>query len=136
MCYDENTPAAPGSAGQLCGVEMLLVLAVILLLFELWYTLAYLYAYAQTQERILLAPALQGLVMSVAVTVVVLAMLQLMPFSGWLVLTLFVSALLLSLVWRVGIGKTQLAQSYPRGVADILMFRRPAADLKRRVRSK
>jgi accessory gene regulator protein AgrB len=115
---------------------MLVTVAILLLLFELWYMLAYLYAYTQTQERLLLAPALQGLVMSIAVTLVVLAMLQIIPFNGWLVLALFVGALLLSLLWRTGINKTPLAQSYPRGVADILSFRRPAADLKRRVRSK
>ncbi|NJM09304.1 hypothetical protein HC891_28485, partial [Candidatus Gracilibacteria bacterium] len=106
---------------------LLVVVAVFLLLFELWYMLAYLYAYNQTQERILLAPALQGFVMSVAVTLVVLAMLQLIPFNGWVVLALFVGALLLSLVWRTRVSKTSLPQSYPRGwpIFSLFVARQP-----------
>jgi hypothetical protein len=43
----------------------------------------------------------------------------------------------ISLYWRrVPAGLMQFLKSYPRGTVDVLAFRRPAADLKRRVRTK
>jgi hypothetical protein len=54
-----------------------------------------------------------------------------------LVVLLLVAAMALSLVWRRHpAGLAQSLRSYPRGTLDVLAFRRPAVDLKRRVRTR
>jgi uncharacterized membrane protein len=106
------------------------------ILFELWYAVAYLYAYRQTREQLIWlqvgqAAALIALLIYIAATIARQSELNLLT-----VIALLVVALAMNMLWRQGLRRTSLALSYPRGIVDILSFRRPAADLKRRVRSK
>lgn len=110
---------------------------VAVILFELWYAAAYMAAFLQTRDRLLLLMVGQALLMLAAFGYLVLALL-----NGWaanpvLVVALLVGAMLLSFIWRRHpAGLAQLVKSYPRGTLDVLAFRRPAVDLKRRVRSR
>lgn len=106
-------------------------------LFELWYAAAFFYAYLQVRERLLLLPVLQAILMLIAFVYLGAALA-----NGWsanpvIVLGLLVVAIGISLYWRRSpAGVAQLLRGYPRGTADVLSFRRPAVDLKRRVRTK
>lgn len=106
-------------------------------LFQLWYAVAFLFAYAQTKERTLLLMVGQALLMLGA-----FAYLGLATLNGWsanvlIVGGMLVGAMLLSLLWRRHpSGLPQTLRFYPRGTMDVLAFRRPVVDLKRRVRTK
>lgn len=114
-----------------------IVLTAAVVAFELWYAAAFLVAYLQTRESMLLLPMAQALLMLAAFAYIGLGMV-----FGWqvhliLVLAPLIGAMVVSLYWRRAPGGLmQSLKSYPRGTLDILAFRRPAADLKRRVRTK
>ncbi|MCU0491401.1 MAG: hypothetical protein MUD01_07430 [Chloroflexaceae bacterium] len=121
----------------------LLVLTVLVAIFEIWWMLAYLAAYRQLQERLLLFQVWQGFAMAVLFSV--FAWFIAVPEAttgliGSLLLFLVVVLLIVSMwtnyIWRMRGGLKLLAQHYRRGLFDLLAFRRPAVDLKRRVRSK
>lgn len=113
------------------------LLTVVVILFELWYAAAFLFAYGQLRERFLLLPVLQALLMLAAFVYLSAALLNGWPINSVLVLGLLVAAMALSLYWRrVPGGLPLLLKSYPRGTLDVLAFRRPVVDLKRRVRTK
>lgn len=114
-----------------------ILLAVAVLLFELWYAAAFLVAYAQTRERLLLLMVGQAALMLAAFAYLGLGLLYGWQVSPLLVVVLLVAALALSLAWRRHpAGLAQSLKSYPRGTLDVLAFRRPAVDLKRRVRTR
>ena len=115
----------------------LIALTIFVVLFELWYAVAFLFAYNQVRERALLLPVLQAVLMLAAFVYITVAAM-----NGWstnppIVFGLLIAALLISIYWRrIPNGLTQFLSSYPRGTLDVLAFRRPARDLKRRVRTK
>jgi uncharacterized membrane protein len=118
-------------------VWLWILLAVGVFLFELWYALAFLVAYSQTRERMLLLMVGQAALMLAAFAYLALGLLNSWQVSPVPVVLLLVGAMLLSLTWRRHPqGLAQSLRSYPRGTLDVLAFRRPAADLKRRVRTK
>jgi len=113
------------------------LLAVAVLLFELWYAAAFLVAYAQTRERMLLLMVGQAALMLAAFAYLGLTLAFNWAINPILIVLLLVGAMVLSLTWRRHpAGLAQSMKSYPRGTLDVLSFRRPAADLKRRVRTK
>lgn len=113
------------------------VFVVAVALFQLWYAAAFLYAYTQTRERAVLLMVGQALLMLAAFAYLGVALI-----NGWaanviVVVLLLVGAMALSMLWRRHPqGLPTLLRQYPRGSLDVLAFRRPAADLKRRVRTK
>lgn len=114
-----------------------IVLTLVVVVFELWYAAAFLIAYWNTRERMLLLPVTQALLMLAAFAYIGLAMINSWMISPYLVVTLLIGAMGISLYWRrTPGGLMQFLKSYPRGTLDVLAFRRPAADLKRRVRTK
>jgi hypothetical protein len=115
----------------------LLLFTVAVLLFELWYVAAFLAAYTQTRDRMLLLMVGHSLLMLVALAYFSLSLLYNQPVNLFVVVVLLLGAVVLALSWqRHPAGLAQSRKSYPRGTLDVLAFRRPAADLKRRVRTK
>ena len=113
------------------------LLAVAVLLFEFWYATAFFVAYSQTREPMLLLMVGQAALMLVAFVYLGLTLVYGWTVNPILVVLLLVGAMALSLTWRRHpAGLAQSLRSYPRGTLDVLSFRRPAVDLKRRVRSK
>ncbi len=113
------------------------LLTVVVILFELWYAAAFLFAYGQLRERLLLLPVLQALLMLAAFAYIGAAVVNGWALNPVIVLGLLVGAMGLSLYRRRAPGGLAvLLRSYPRGTLDVLTFRRPAVDLKRRVRTK
>jgi hypothetical protein len=112
-------------------------LIIFVILFELWYAAAFLYAYFQTRERFVLFPFAQALLLLAAFAYIGYAFATGQGLNATIILVLLIIALLFSMVWRRNPEALQrFMRSYPRGTLDVLVFRRPAADLKRRVRTK
>lgn len=115
---------------------MLTWLTIFMILFEIWYGGAYLYAYLQTRERVLWLQVVQAVALIALFVYIALTMAGGGQLNGLVLIAMLAIALALNLLWRQGVRSTQLAQSYPRGMLDVLAFRRPVANLKRRVRTK
>lgn len=114
-----------------------IVLIVFVILFELWYAAAFLFAYSQLRERSLLLPVIQALLMLGAFAYLSLAVLNGWSANPLIVFGLLIAAMVVSVYWRrIPSGLPLFLRSYPRGTLDVLAFRRPATDLKRRVRTK
>lgn len=112
-------------------------LTIFIILFEIWYVVAFVVAYNQLRERALFWPMAQGLALLAAFGYVAFAGARGLDLNGPLLLAMLVLAMAFSLLWRRGLAQTpQFFKSYPRGTIDVMSFRRPAADLKRRVRTK
>jgi len=112
-------------------------LVIFVILFEIWYVVAFLVAFNQLRERAMLFPVGQGLSLLAAFGYVAAVGVRGDSLNGLLMLGLLLLAMVFSLLWRRGLARTpQFFRSYPRGTIDVLSFRRPAADLKRRVRTK
>lgn len=59
------------------------------------------------------------------------------PASIVVVMPLLLGTLLIAIYWRRSpSGMAQFIRRYPRGTLDVLAFRKPVTDLKRRVRTK
>jgi hypothetical protein len=118
-------------------VGLWIFLIVFVILFELWYAAGFLYAYSQLRERSLLLPVLQALLMLLAFAYLTLAVINGASANPLIVFGLLIGAMVVSLYWRrIPSGLNLFLRSYPRGTLDVLAFRRPASDLKRRVRTK
>ena len=114
-----------------------IVFVVAVALFQLWYAAAFLYAYTQTRERTVLLMVGQALLMLAAFAYLGLSLANSWAANVFVVVLLLIGAMLLSLIWRRHpSGLPSLLRQYPRGSLDVLAFRRPVADLKRRVRTK
>ncbi|MFQ3662101.1 MAG: hypothetical protein SNJ69_06865 [Chloroflexaceae bacterium] len=109
----------------------------VVILIEVWYAFAFVYAYVQLRERMLLLPALQALLMLGVFGYLAYSLNSGQPASLFVVMPLLLGVLAISIFWRRSpAGLAQFTKSYPRGTLDVLSFRKPAADLKRRVRTK
>ncbi|MFV9507911.1 MAG: hypothetical protein AB4911_25465 [Oscillochloridaceae bacterium umkhey_bin13] len=116
---------------------ILAFMTVLVILFEIWYAAAFLFAYSQVRERTLLLPVAQAVLMLLAFAYLTLALLNGWSANPLIVFSLLIGAMLISIYWRrTPGGLTSFLKSYPRGTLDVMTFRRPAADLKRRVRTK
>ena len=134
MCYHNrrnhlNSGSAP--------VGIFTILTVVVLLFELWYLVAFMYAYVQSRDRMMLLQVGQALLLLLAFVYIAYTTLNQIQLNPFIVLMLLLGSMLCSLFWRRSSGGLpRFLQSYPRGTLDVLLFRRPAVDLKRRVRTK
>jgi hypothetical protein len=117
-------------------MNALFILTALIFLFQLWWLAAHLVAYRQTNESLYLFQVFQGgafaLLFGYATIVFFNNHVLNLPISG----LLLIAGLIPSILWRNRGGTQTMARHYPRGLRDLLGFRRPAADLKRRVRSK
>jgi hypothetical protein len=115
---------------------MLTWLMVLVVLFEIWYGVAYLVAYVHIRENALLLQVGQATLMML-VFIYLLATLPTQQTSQLLVLGLLLATMILQVAWRrLVASQARYAQNYPRGLIDVLTFRRRQVDLKRRVRTK
>lgn len=115
---------------------MLFYLTVFVVLFEIWFAIAYLYAFRQVGERVLLLPVIQAIALALLFTYIAFIALQEQSMNGFVSFPLLIVAMVALLLWRRRGGIRALVRRYPRGMLDVLLFRRPAVDLKRRVRTK
>jgi hypothetical protein len=113
-------------------------LSLIVVIFELWYGLAYAFAFAQLRDRALLLQLGQALLLLAAFGYLAGTIIFQVGFSPFIFVMLLLGALLTTVFWRGVEGNLpRLLRSYPRGTVDVLLFRRPkTVDLKRRVRTK
>ncbi len=112
-------------------------LIIFVILFEVWYAAAFLYAYFQTREQFVLFPFAQALLLLSAFGYIAVAFNTGQGLNSTIILVLLIIALFFSMIWRRNPDSLQrFVRSYPRGTLDVLLFRRPAVDLKRRVRTK
>jgi hypothetical protein len=116
---------------------MLNWLMIFVILFEIWYGIAYITAFVHVRENAILLQVGQAVLM-MGVFVYLLATLSTQqPISQFLVLGLLLATMIMQVAWRRLIPSlTRYGQSYPRGLIDVLSFRRRQVDLKRRVRTK
>lgn len=113
-----------------------LVVSVMMVLVELWWVAAFVQAYRQVRDRRLLLQVAQGLLL-----LLFFALLAINAYAGQAGFTAVqIGALLLSLVfaglWRTTGGPELLRDRYLNRLADVLRFRRPSVDMRRRVRSR
>lgn len=117
-------------------MNALFILTALVFLFQLWWLTAHLVAYRQTNENAYLLQVFQGGAFALLFGYTTIAFFNNqalnLPISG----LLLIGGLIASILWRNRGGTQLMAQHYPRGLRDLLGFRRPAVDLKRRVRSK
>ena len=114
----------------------LFVCALMVGLFELWWAIGYANAYRNVRAPAMLAQMTVGLsyvafVLAIAATI----------FTGQVATQTIAVAFLVIVgialvVWRLLGGPALQARHYPRGWRDVLAFRRPTVDLRRRVRGK
>ncbi len=117
---------------------MLLWLAFIVILFEIWYVAAFVTAYLRLNESRLLLLVGQGLMIMLAFLYIAYAARNQLQVNPLIALAPLLVAMIALGMWRVMATKLpRFHQSYPRGFVDVLLFRQPqATDLKRRVRTK
>ena len=115
---------------------MLTFIVIFIVLIQLWFIVAFAYAFAQTREPLLWLQIVQSVIL-IGVFYYISRQIALQaPLNAGIVLILLGICVALMVVWRRRVTQTDLGRSYPRGMRDIFGFRRPAVDLKRRVRSK
>ncbi|NNJ12641.1 hypothetical protein EKD04_020140 [Chloroflexales bacterium ZM16-3] len=116
---------------------MLVSLTLVVILFEIWYVSAFLAAYMRLRESRLLLLVGQGMMILLAFAYIAYASLGGQPINPIIALAPLVLSMVALGIWRAVAGSVpRFAQSYPRGFIDVLLFRRPASNLKRRVRTK
>jgi hypothetical protein len=116
---------------------VLVSLTLVVILFEIWYISAFLAAYMRLRESRLLLLVGQGMMILLAFAYIAYASLGGQPINPIIAFApLVVSMVTLGIWWAIAGSVPRFAQSYPRGFIDVLLFRRPASNLKRRVRTK
>jgi hypothetical protein len=110
----------------------------VVILFEIWYAVAYSVALAQLRERMLLLQIAHAVLLLAAFSYLLVIAQAQAGFSPFIFAMLLIGAMLLLLFWQRAPGNLpRFLRSYPRGTFDVLLFRRPkVTDLKRRVRTK
>ena len=111
-------------------------LTIFALLFEIWLGTAYLFAFLQTRERLLLLQVGQAIMIGGVFGYIMIQLWNQTPLNATPIYVMLGISLVLMVIWRRSLEGSSIGRAYPKGMADILAFRRPASDLKRRVRTK
>jgi hypothetical protein len=114
--------------------DLLSWLLILMILVSVWYMLAYTVAFFHIRERMLLLPVGQWLLVGIGLGSIVFN--DGTPVLVWVMTPLLIGLALAGIWRRHPRGLALVLRSYPRGTFDILSFRRPVLDLKRRVRTK
>lgn len=109
-------------------------LLLMMILLSVWYVIAYLVAFVHLRERMLFLPMVQWILVGVGLGSIVLN--NGTPVLVWVMTPLLIGLALAGIWRRHPRGLALVLRSYPRGTLDVLSFRRPVIDLKRRVRTK
>lgn len=105
-------------------------------LFQLWWSGAYLYAYLQTREGLFLVQVAQGIIFAIFFIYATIGALNQHLANGFIGPALLLIGVVTFIIWRVRGGIKMQFERYHRGTLDVLSFRKPSVNLKRRVRSK
>jgi hypothetical protein len=117
-------------------MNALFILTALIFLFQLWWLAAHLIAYRQSSESTYLLQVFQGGAFALLFGYTTIAFFNNQALNLLISGLLLIAGMISSILWRSRGGTQLMARHYPRGLRDLLGFRRPAADLKRRVRSK
>ncbi len=113
-----------------------IVVAILVTLFQFWWSSAYLYAYSQVRESILLFQVVQGVSIGMLFLTISVAMLTGQSMNRLISGVLLLLGLVMGIMWRKRGGIDKLFEYYPRAIIDVLLFRKPKVDYKRRVRGR
>lgn len=122
---------------RITGLSMATLLSwllIVMILLSAWYVIAYTVAFFHLRERMLLLLVGQWLLVGVGLGSIILN--NGTPVLVWVMTPLLIGLALAGIWRRHPRGLALVLRSYPRGTLDILTFRRPVFDLKRRVRTK
>lgn len=111
------------------------ILLAIIILFEIWYLIAFLVAFTLMRDRMLLWQVGHALLLLIALAYIFFAGAG--SANPIIVFGTLIASMVCSLIWRG--NKSNMARflkHYPRGTVDVLLLRKPVVDLKRRVRTK
>jgi hypothetical protein len=107
----------------------MLVLTLLVSLIQLWFTIAYLYAYIQLRESLLLVQVGQGVAFGLLFVLISLAIAtQQQSISGLFSGLLLLIGLVLGFIWRRRNGINLLIDYYPRAIIDVMLFKRAAEE--------
>ncbi|WP_298814858.1 hypothetical protein [Chloroflexus sp.] len=109
-------------------------LLLMMILLSIWYVVAYLVAFYYLRERMLFLPVAQWLLVGIGLGSIIIT--NGTPVLLWVMAPLLIGLALAGIWRRHPRGLALVLRSYPRGTLDLLAFRRPVFDLKRRVRTK
>lgn len=116
---------------------MLVWLIFLVIVFEIWYIGAFLVAYVRLHESRLLLLVGQGIMILFSFSYMAYAAFGAISINLIIVLLPLLLSMIMLVTWRAVVDSVpRFAQSYPRGFIDVLLFRKPASNLKRRVRTK
>lgn len=94
-------------------------------LIQLWWAIAYLYAYTQVKDTLLLLQMLQGITFGLLFLFITIAILTQQQMSGIFSGILLLIGLVLGFIWRKRNGINVLIENYPNAIIDVLIFRKP-----------
>lgn len=112
------------------------ILTTVFALASLWWAVSSFVALRQTGEQLLTLQIGQGLAFALLFGYLSFQLYSGRPLSALISGVLLLMALAAGFIWRTRGGAVSLIKRYPRGMLDVVLLRRPAVDLKRRIRSK
>lgn len=113
-----------------------LVVSLMMVLLEVWWIAAFVHAYRQLRDRRLLLQVGQGLLLLLFFALLALNAYQERPGVSVAQLVPPLLSLVLVGIWQTSGGAALLRERYLNRLADVLRFRRPSVNMRRRVRSK
>ncbi len=108
--------------------NLMIVLTVLISLVQLWWTLAYLYAYVQLRESVLLFQIGQGVSFGLLFFFISIAIITQQPMSGMFSGVLLLAGLVMGFIWRRRNGINLLIDYYPRAFIDVILFQKPTQE--------
>jgi hypothetical protein len=114
----------------------LVIFTCLIALFQMWWSVAYVYAYSQIREAALLLQVVQGVMFGMLFVTITISLLTGQDTVNIISGTLLIVGLAMGFLWRRRGGVDLLFDYYPRAMLDVLLFRKPKVDLKRRVRGR
>ena len=106
----------------------LLFLTIPVSIIQLWWTMAYVYAYMQLKEPLLMTQVAQGVAFGLLFVFISLAIVTNQPMSGIFSGVLLLVGLVMGFIWRRRNGVHMLIDYYPRAILDVMLFRKPVLE--------
>ncbi len=100
-------------------------LAIAIVVIQIWWGLAHLYAYLQVRKPLLLVPVAQAVVLGSLFAMIALTLTSGQSPVGRLSGLMLVVFLALFILWRSKQGVNILLEHYPNAVIDVLLFHKP-----------
>jgi hypothetical protein len=114
-----------------------LLLSLVMVAIELWWVVAFAYAYRQLRDRRLLLQVAHGVLLLLFFALIFVTNgLNQQIGLGVIQYAVLLLALAATLGWQFVGGPRLLRERYARPMRDVLRLRRPAVDMRRRVRGR